>query len=233
MLPEPDYQRVLARAERVSPPLGEVVAQPGASPKWVHFPLSLVLSSTVVLEDGSTVEGSTIGNEGVDGLWLLGEALGNPGPMNGMVHGEMLRLQVQVRGEMLRLPAAAFRQALCGSHALSQLLMRYALVLVQRGAQNAACIGRHTILQRTCRWLLETAERKGRDSFHVTQESLGHLLGVRRQGINVTARFLHRAKLIRYHRGELTILDRARLEEESCECFRATSDLYERSMRLV
>lgn len=115
---------------------------------------------------------------------------------------------------------------------MPQLLMRYALVSIQRGAQNGACIQHHTIEERMCRWLLETSLRKGADKFHLTQEFLSDMLGVRRQSVNLTARLLQGAKLIKYHRAEVTILDRAGSEEASCECFRVTSEMYERSMRL-
>lgn len=70
-LPSPDFQRVVGRMERVHREVGEVVASPGIEPRWVHFPLTGVLSSMVVLEDGGTVEASTVGNEGMDGLYLL------------------------------------------------------------------------------------------------------------------------------------------------------------------
>ncbi len=83
-----------------------------------------------------------------------------------------------------------------------------------------------------CRWLLETAHRKGADQFGLTQEFLSDMLGVRRQSVNLTARVLQSAKLIEYRRGELAILDRAGLEEASCECFRVTSAMYDRTMRL-
>ena len=220
-LPDADHRRIAALVERVSPPLGEVVAQPGTEPQWVHFPVTGVLSSMVVLEDGSTVEASTVGNEGMDGLYLLAEPKANP-----------YRINVQVRGEMLRMPVSAFNRARAESGALSQLLLRYALVLIQRGAQNGACIQHHTIEERMCRWLLETAHRKGADQFGLTQEFLSDMLGVRRQSVNLTARVLQSAGLIEYYRGELTILDRAGLEEASCECFRVTSEMYERTMRL-
>jgi CRP-like cAMP-binding protein len=128
--------------------------------------------------------------------------------------------------------ASAFRRALSESHALSNLLLRYAMVLIQRGAQNGACIQHHSIEERMCRWLLETAHRKGADSFGLTQEFLSDMLGVRRQSVNLTARILQQVNLIKYHRGELTILDRAALEEASCECFRVTSQMYERVMKL-
>jgi CRP-like cAMP-binding protein len=220
-LPEPDYQRIVGQMERVTPKLGEVVAQPGIPPRWVNFPITAVLSSMVILRDGSTVEGSTLGNEGMDGLYLLAEPLANP-----------YRINVQVEGEMLRLPAAAFKRIIKESGAMSLLVMRYALVSIQRGAQNAACIQHHTIEERMCRWLLETAHRNGQDRFHLTQEFLSDMLGVRRQSVNLTARLLQAANLIKYSRGELTILDRAGLEEASCECFNVTTAMYEQSMTL-
>jgi CRP-like cAMP-binding protein len=220
-LPESDYRRMIPQMERVSPDVGTIVAYPDKEPKWVHFPISGVLSSMVVLEDGSTVEASTIGNEGMDGLYLLADPLANP-----------YRINVQVQGDMLRMSAMGFRRAMAEMRALSQLLMRYALVLIQRGAQNGACIQHHSIEERMCRWLLETAHRKGEDHFGLTQEFLADMLGVRRQSVNLTARVLQHARLIEYRRGELSIIDRIGLEESSCECFRVTSQMYERMMKL-
>jgi CRP-like cAMP-binding protein len=221
-LPEPEFEEIIRLMEKVAPEVGEVVAHPGSEPKFVHFPLSGVLSSMVVLENGSTVEASTIGNEGMDGLYLLAHPLANP-----------YRINVQVHGEMYRMSTQTFKQVRFKSGNLSQLLLRYALVLIQRGAQNGACIQHHTIEERMCRWLLETAHRKGEDKFGLTQEFLSDMLGVRRQSVNLTARLLQQANLIRYHRGELTILDRTGLEEASCECFRVTSQMYERMMKLT
>ena len=220
-LPEQDFHRIFSHMEKVAPDVGEVVAYPDKEPRHVHFPISGVLSSMVVLEDGSMIEASTIGNEGMDGLYLMADPLANP-----------YRINVQVQGDMLRMSAAAFRRALAESHALTQLLLRYAMVLIQRGAQNGACIQHHSIEERMCRWLLETAHRKGADSFGLTQEFLSDMLGVRRQSVNLTARVLQQVNLIKYHRGELTILDREGLEEASCECFRVTSQMYERMMKL-
>lgn len=220
-LPAAEFDLISPHLELVSPRLGEVVSHPNVEPKWIYFPISAVLSSMVILEDGSTVEASTVGNEGMDGLYVLADPLANP-----------YRINVQVEGELLRLPLDRFRLALSQSRSLSQLMLRYALVLIQRGAQNAACIQHHTIEERMCRWLLETAHRKRADQFNVTQEFLSDMLGVRRQSVNLTARLLARANLIAYTRGELTIIDRAGLEESSCECFRVTSEMYERTMRL-
>src|SRR5580658_8200454 len=110
-LPARDFQRVMAHMERVTPEIGEVVAYPNKEPRWVHFPVSGVLSSMVVLEDGATVEASTVGNEGMDGLYLLADPLANP-----------YRINVQVKGDLLRMPTMAFKRALSESNALMELL---------------------------------------------------------------------------------------------------------------
>jgi hypothetical protein len=138
-LPTPEFERIVGQMERIAPPLGEVMAYPGIPPKWVHFPISAVLSSMVVLENGETVEGSTLGNEGMDGLCLLSEAQVNP-----------YKINVQVEGEILRLSATAFKRVLAESPSMTHLLMRYVFVSIQRGSQNGACIQHHSIRVVAC-----------------------------------------------------------------------------------
>jgi hypothetical protein len=66
---------------------------------------------------------------------------------------------------------------------------------------------------------------------HYASSAKRHFL-VQLRPTSLTARALQTAGLIRYHRGELIILDRAGLEEASCEWFGVTTRMYDRMMQL-
>ncbi len=86
-------------------------------------------------------------------------------------------------------------------------------------AQTTACNRVHSVQQRMCRWLLMTHDRVGSSEFHLTQEFLAQMLGVRRPSVTVAAGHLQRSGLIRYQRGRIQIADRAGLEAGACECY--------------
>jgi hypothetical protein len=160
--------------------------------------------------------------------------MGLPGPMRGRAVCRLAQGVPPHRNPLRKVGGELSWYASTGldSQVSQATVFRQSLALIQRGAQNGACIQHHSIEERMCRWLLETAYRKGEDQFGLTQEFLADMLGVRRQSVNLTARFLQTANRIKYHRGELTILDRPGLEEASCECFQVTSKMYERMMKL-
>ena len=57
----------------------------------------------------------------------------------------------------------------------------------------------------------------------MTQEFIANMLGGRRETVTVAAGHLQDAGLIHYTRGRLRIVDRKRLEEFVCECYKAVS----------
>jgi CRP-like cAMP-binding protein len=216
-LPHETRDSLLSRLRRTNVAAGGVLCEPYQPLEQVHFPLSCVFSSLVVMEDGSAVEGSTTGNEGMIGVWLMTDEAAGP-------H----RIIQQVEGESLAMPADEFRRGLRELAGLRQLLARYCLMLLYQAGQNAACNVRHTVEERMCRWLLTCADRAGKDELSLTQEFLSIMLGVRRQSVNLTAGVLQRAGFISYRRGGVKILDRSGLEGAACECYRVTNETYER-----
>jgi hypothetical protein len=53
----------------------------------------------------------------------------------------------------------------------------------------------------------------------MTQELIANMLGVRREGVTEAAGKLHKLGVIHYVRGQITILDRPKLEQLCCECY--------------
>ena len=108
------------------------------------------------------------------------------------------------------------------------LLLRYTQALIAQMSQTAVCNRHHSLDQQLCRWLLLSLDRLEGDQLVMTQELIGNMLGVRREGVTEAANKLKKNKLIRYARGKITVLDRAGLEARTCECYAVVKDEYDR-----
>jgi hypothetical protein len=98
-------------------------------------------------------------------------------------------------------------------------MLRYTQALITQMAQTAVCNRHHTIDQQLCRWLLLSLDRLRSNRLTMTQELIANMLGVRREGVTDAAGKLQKLHVIEYSRGEITVLDRAKLESLSCECY--------------
>ena len=210
-LPPEDRRRLEARATRVDLELRQVLYWPDEPIAHAWFPIYAICSLLTLLGGGDTVEAGLVGREGVVGLPLfLGAAA---------THG---RAVSQVAGAAWRLPAAAFLEEAAADGPLRDRLLRYTQALFQQVAQTSGCNRLHANEERCARWLLQLHDRVPGDTFRLTQEYLALMLGLARPSVTVVMGALQRAGLVAYHRGDLTMLDRAGLEAAACECYAIT-----------
>src|SRR4029077_14687323 len=131
------------------------------------------------------------------------------------------RAVVQVPGTASRIPAGRFRASAEASEAVHDIIVRYGEMLLIQVQQTAACNALHAVEARLSRWLLQARDRLESNSINLTHEFLSQMLGVRRTTVTVVANVLQQAGLIRYHRGQIEIVDRPGLEARACECYEA------------
>jgi len=218
-LPRAERTRLLALCEPVQLALAEVLCEAGQVTRYVYFPTSSFISLIAEVDAQHGLEVGMAGREG-----MLGEHL-----LLGVVR-EPMKALVQGAGIALRVAAAPFRRELDNNAALRERLLKYLYVLMAQRTMSAACLRFHEIGPRLSRWLLMSQDRAGSANFPMTQEFVSSMLGVRRVGVTAAAGSLQRRGLIRYHRGDLTVLDRAGLMQASCSCYAACEQIYQYNM---
>jgi CRP-like cAMP-binding protein len=201
---EPDLEALETRR-------GDVLFEPGEDVVTTYFPLAgSMISLVLAMKDDRVIEVATIGQEGaVGGIVSAGHK------------PAFARMVVEIGGMTLHLPTDRLEDAQKKSHTLRDLFSRYADVLLAQTLQSVACNALHTIEERCSRWLLTTQDRVPTRDLPLTQEFLAELLGVQRTTVSAAAQALQRKGLIHYRRGQITIADRAGLEEAACECYAA------------
>ena len=208
-LPAEQFARLQQHLSTVRLEKDEVVYITGDEIRYVYFPISGLMSLLSTTETGLTVEVAMVGNEGIIGLPVILK--------NKMIPYEVT---VQTETEAYRIKAGDLLEEFDRCEALHELILRYLNVLIAEISQSALCHRFHTVEEALGRWLLMAQDRLHTDCLNLTQEIISHALGVPRTGVTMAAGALQRAGLIRYSRGKIAIVDRARLEAKSCECFR-------------
>jgi CRP-like cAMP-binding protein len=218
-LPSSDRRRMLGGCETIELAFADILYTPGEPLRHVYFPTGSFISLIMPVDTAAALEVGMVGAEGMFGTPLaLGVAL------------SPVRAVVQGAGSALKMDAASFGRELGRSAALRQRIDRYIFVQLSQLAQTAACTRFHLVEARLARWLLMTQDRAQANSFHITQEFLAFMLGVRRVGVTKAASSLQNHQLIQYSRGNITVLDRRGLKAASCGCYKADQESYDRML---
>jgi CRP-like cAMP-binding protein len=195
---------------------GDVVFEPGDKVDTTFFPTTgSMIALTLAGRGDRAIEVATIGNEGAFGdISSVGRK------------PAFARVVVRSGGLGLHIDTARLKDAKDRSDAVRDLFDRYMDALLAQTLQSVACNALHTIEERCCRWLLATQDRVPTRTLPLTQEFLAERLGAQRTTVSVVAKELQRKGLIHCRRGQITIVDKAALEEAACQCYAAVAEYY-------
>lgn len=188
----------------------------------VYFPADAIISMQYVMEDGASAAILVVGNEGLMGVSLF---MGGESTPSIAV--------VQSAGTAYRLPGQKLKAEFNRHGDLLNLMLRYTQALITQMAQTAVCNRHHSVDQQLCRWLLLSLDRLPDNRLTMTQEFIASMLGVRREGVTQSAGRLQKLGIIEYRRGLITVINRLKLEQMSCECYAVVVEETERLLHYL
>jgi CRP-like cAMP-binding protein len=212
-LPGGEYKRLLRQFEPIHFARKRILCEVGQSVRNAYFFHSGLASLFAVAEDGRTVQIAIVGSDGFVGV-----------PIVLMSNMTAVRIVTQTPVDAVKIEAEQLILQCNRNVQFRQVLLRYAHFLESQIVQSALCNPLHSIRQRLCRWLLGYRDASNSDGFDLTQEDVANMLGSHRNQISIEARELARRGLIRYGRGQITLIDQKGLERESCECYRVVRE---------
>lgn len=208
LLSAPSAGDLLSELRVVSLTVNQVLYEQGDQIDYVYFPIDCVVSGLAIMEDGTTIETSMVGREGLVGISTV---LGSGRSRQWM--------WVTIGGNAIQLESRFLDRLIVQNETALKALLNCYRSLVTQVSQRCVCNTRHTIMERLCCWLLMIHDRVGGTSLSLTQEMIASRVGARRAGITVAAGMLQDMKAIEYRRGQLHIQNRDALAAAVCECY--------------
>ncbi|MET0313273.1 MAG: Crp/Fnr family transcriptional regulator [Hansschlegelia sp.] len=196
---------------------GDVLFDAGEELDRVWFVLRGLVSLSSVFEDGTEVDGHTVGR---------GAAVGLPSSLGSRL--AFHRATVQVEGAAWTLPGRSCAAAMAADPVFNSRMMLYYEAVYASVARASACNGAHSLRQRFCRWILVCRHQLGADELPVRQDLLTRMLGVNRTTVAPISRSLQQEGVISVRHGRILIEDVGRLEQASCECYGAMRVRFDR-----
>ncbi len=215
-LPEHEYRRLSPHLQIFDFDIEHVFYEAYAPIHDAYFVETGLVSVVSAMEDGHAIEVAIVANEGMIGVPIL---LG--------IDNIPCRYFAQVGGRALRIKTQVLQAEMSQCNVLRTLLQRYMATLITQLMQVSACNSLHSVSQRCTRWLLMYEDRLHTREHPLTHDFLARLLGVRRASVTEVLHPLKEQGLIDYKRGNISVLDRQRLEAFSCECYGVIARYYQ------
>ncbi|TMJ02033.1 MAG: Crp/Fnr family transcriptional regulator [Alphaproteobacteria bacterium] len=215
-----DFELLQAKLEPIELPVRFALERPATPIEHVYFPESGIASVVAVQSHNTPVEVGLIGSEGMTGLPVL---LGDEQTPN--------NTYMQVSGHGLRIASDALRKAVAKNASIQNTLLRFVQSFLVQTSHTAIANARARLDERLARWILMAHDRTGTATIPLTHEFLALMLGVRRAGVTETLQALVKKGSIKSARGEVTVLDRAGLEQIASNCYGGPEAEYRRLFR--
>jgi CRP-like cAMP-binding protein len=217
-IPRDIYDTFQKSLKSISLLRGQVLHEPGAAIRTLHFPTDSLISITVTMPDGRIAEAGVVGNREVVGINAF---------MGGSETTQTTYI-VQMPGDAVEIPSRPLLEAFNNNKSVRDVFLKFTQAHIAQISQNVACNRLHSLEQRYARWLLEVRERVHRDDLELTQEFASEMLGVQRPSVSLAASTLEKTGVIQGQRGVTHIKDVGGLERASCPCYEIVRKEYDR-----
>lgn len=207
-LPADSQKRLIPELKLVLLPLDKILHSPNEPFNHMYFPIDAIVALVHLIDDGSSSKISTIGHEGLVGAFAF-------------LSDENTSIQAMIlsSGYAYSIPKRLMLEEFNRHGNAFILMLRYIQSLFAEASQTATCNRHHTIEQQFCRLLLLALDRAPCNNLAMTHDLIAKMLGVRRGGVSEAAGKLQKLEIISYHRGHITVWQRAKLEAMCCECY--------------
>jgi CRP-like cAMP-binding protein len=211
-MPESEFQLLKPHLTLVEFHLAEYLIRQGNSIGAVYFVNTGIGSMIIETPDARSVEVGISGCEDMIGL-----------PVAGGLYDLTYSVVMQTPGNGFRVPISTAKRVLPSLPELTRMLMKRLAIRSVEQAQNTACNRLHSLTQRLARWLLLTHDRLPTDQIVTTHDFLSKMIGTDRATASLAIGDFERKGALRRGRGSITITDRRKLQEQSCECYEIVS----------
>lgn len=216
-LSENEYQRLAPNLQLVSLVAGDELYSPGDLIEKIYFPVTASVAICIVLGNGQSIDTVVIGSDGMVGLRGMDD-----GTSAHRFHVASSGLAYQIHRKML------IKESQHGS-GVYRMCFQAGVQVIRKMSMEVACSHFHTAEQRIAKWILNRHDYEKSDVIRATQQTIADSLGVRREVVSNTTRKL---RGLSYGRSTITLEDRSALEQFTCECYFAQSQIHPHQMPL-
>ena len=215
-LPEPEFNYLSDRLERVFLYKGQVLFEPGEVAQHVYFPVGAIISMQHVMSDGRTTETHFFGATCMVGATAVEQP-------------SYYRAVVRSAGWAFRLATPLLLEAFKCCPSFQQRSTRAIDKKMAQMAVGLNCLRRHDPPKQLVRWLLRTYDRLLEPVIRMTPSEIANTMGLSLESISTSLKVLEAVGALVCLDEGVGLLDRKKLEERVCECYQV--DIRQRQKR--